>query len=210
MHWSHTPTFSDLILPRPQATTPALARDGLLMLGGSLLVALLAHLTIPLPLVPITGQTLGVLLAGAALGWRRGGLAMLAYLAEGGVGLPVFAGGTGGMVHLLGPTGGYLVSYVLAAALIGFLAEHGWDRRSWSTALAMLLGNLVIYAVGLPWLGVVAHLSPQHTFQFGLYPFIIGDTIKLVLAAALLPGAWYLVTRVKAANLPQDKQEGVK
>jgi biotin transport system substrate-specific component len=173
-------------------------RNSVLIVGGSLLVAGLAQLSIPLQPVPVTGQTLGVLLVGAALGWRRGGLALLAYLAEGLVGLPVFAEGRAGLPVLLGPTGGYLVGFILAAALVGFLAERAWDRTPWLMALALVLGNLVIYAVGVPWLAVVLRLPPQPAYQFGMGPFLIGDALKLAVAMVLLPGAWFIARRGKA------------
>lgn len=175
-----------------------LLRDTLLVLGGSALVAGLARLVIPMQPVPITGQTLGVLLVGAALGWRRGGLALLAYLIEGLVGLPVFAGGLAGLSVLFGPTGGYLVGFIFAAMLVGFLAERGWDRTPWMMALALVLGNLVIYACGLGWLGYILTLTVHSTLTLGLFPFLIGDAIKLAVAVVLLPGAWLLVGRNKA------------
>ena len=173
---------------------PDLARVAL----GSLFVALCAQISIPLQPVPITGQTLGVLLVGALLGSRLGALSLLAYLAEGLAGLPVFAGATSAwspssvpaLPVLLGPTAGYLVGFVLAAALVGWLAERGWDRRVATTALAMALGNLLIYAAGLAWL---ARFVPTASLlALGMLPFLPGDALKLALAAAALPGAWSL------------------
>src|SRR5215510_9056491 len=125
---------------------PSIARrrelDVALIALGSLVVAIAAQIAIPLPWtpVPITGQTLGVLLVGASLGFRRGALSMALYLAEGASGLPVFAGGAAGAVHLIGPTAGYLWSFPFVAALVGWLAEHGWDRRVWTAVAAMALG----------------------------------------------------------------------
>ena len=134
----------------------SLGRDLALIVGFSLFVALTAQIAIPLPWtpVPITGQTLGVLLTGAILGPRRGALAILLYLVEGLAGMPVFAGMTSGMAKLLGPTGGYLMALPVAATLVGWLAQRGWDRRI-PTALAMFgLGNLIIYAIGASWLNI--------------------------------------------------------
>ena len=165
-----------------------------LVLLGSAVVALTAQLSFPLPFtpVPVTGQTFGVLLTGALLGSRRGGAALLLYLVEGAAGLPVFAGGTGSVAHLLGPTGGYLVSYPFAAGLMGIFAERGWDRKPAATAAAMLLASLLIYLSGALWLapfvgGVVAAILK------GVLPFLPGDVAKALLAAALLPGGWKLV-----------------
>ncbi len=182
-----TPTYADLV--RPAERRMALAYDALLILGGSLLTALAAQISIRLPFspVPITGQTLAVLLVGALLGSRRGALSMLTYLAQGLLGLPVFAGGMSGLHYALGPTGGYLVGFVGAAWLTGRLAEHGWDRHVWSAALAMVAGNLVLYALGLAWL---SRFVGTKAFALGLFPFLIGDALKIVLAAAALPTGW--------------------
>ena len=168
-----------------------------LVLGGSVVVAMFAQLQYVLPTtpVPITGQTLAVLLVGAALGSRRGALAMGAYLAEGAVGLPVFAGGGLGLPWLLGPTAGYLWSLPLAAWIVGWLAERGWDRGPATAALSMLAGNAVIYLVALPWLAVF--VGQEQVLSAGLLPFIPGDLIKVALAAAVLPTAWALVGRAR-------------
>lgn len=164
-----------------------------LILLGSLVVAATAQVSVPLPFspVPITGQTLGVLLVGMALGSRRGALALLAYLAEGLAGLPVFAEARAGIGVLLGPTGGYLAGFVVAAWLVGKLAERGFDRSLLKTLLAMLAGNLVIYALGLAWLAQFT--GAAGALAAGLYPFVIGDALKAVGAALLLPGAWRLL-----------------
>jgi biotin transport system substrate-specific component len=149
---------------------------------------------IPLPFspVPVTGQTLAVLLVGALLGSRRGSLAVLAYIAQGLAGLPVFAGGALGMARLLGPTGGYLVGFVAAAFLVGLLAERGWDRRVLTTAAAMMLGNLVIYAIGALWLAPFVG-GPEQALATGVLPFIPGDLVKIAAAALLLPAGWKLL-----------------
>jgi biotin transport system substrate-specific component len=190
-------------LPLAKALWPrrSLGGDLALVLSGSLFVALLAQVSLPLPFtpVPITGQTLGVLLVGAALGSRLGFLALLAYLVEGGLGLPFFAGGTGGLAKLLGPTGGYLLAFPLAAGLVGLLVERfGADRSFLKTLLAMLAGNLLIYALGVPWLGaflagVGKYPGLAGLLSMGMIPFLPGDLVKAVLAALLLPSAWRLI-----------------
>lgn len=160
-----------------------------LIIGASLLIAGTAQLTIPLPFspVPITGQTFGVLVVGLALGSRRGALALLAYLAEGAAGLPVFAGYRAGLAVLLGPTGGYLIGFVAAAWLVGRLAERGFDRSLPKTLLAFALGNATIYAFGLAWLS--RFVPWPETMAAGLTPFLIGDALKALLAALWLPAA---------------------
>jgi biotin transport system substrate-specific component len=143
--------------------------------------------------VPITGQTLGALLIGAALGSKKGSLAMLAYIAEGALGAPVFAGGSGGIAVLAGPTAGYLYGFVLAAFVAGWLAERGFDRNLFTAAIAMLAGEAAMYAVALPWLSF--YVPGDQVLSVGLIPFIPGDLVKLVIAAALLPAAWKLLGR---------------
>lgn len=161
-----------------------------LIMAGSLLVALTAQIKIPLWPVPVTGQTFGVLLVGALLG-RRAGYSLLLYLLEGVLGLPVFAGGVAGLAYLAGPTGGFLLGFVAAAFVVGWLAERGWDRRVETAVLAMLMGNLVIYLLGLPWLA--AFTGWRDVFSLGLIPFIPGDVVKVILAALTLPWGWRIV-----------------
>jgi biotin transport system substrate-specific component len=184
-----------LDLALPSLGRRRLAAEAVLVLAASVLIALTAQVSIPLPFspVPITGQTFGVLLVGAALGARRGTLGVMAYLAEGTAGLPVFAGGSAGPAVLLGPTGGYLIGFAGAAFITGRLAELGWDRRPTTTALSMLLGNAVIYAFGLPWLAVYVGLD--RVLALGLLPFVPGDLLKVGLAVAVLPGTWGLLGR---------------
>jgi len=192
-------TLADYLVPSRPSRGINLLRDLLLVGGFSVFTALCAQVSFHIPItpVPITLQTLAVLLTGAALGSRRGALAMLLYLAEGAAGLPVFAGGTGGFVHLVGFTGGYLWSYPFAALVAGLLCERRLDRRFLTSALAMLPGTLVIYAFGVPWLAVSLHLNLLTAFMLGMVPFIPGDLIKLVIAAALLPVAWSIVRWVR-------------
>ena len=192
-------TLADYLVPSRPSRGINLLRDLLLVGGFSVFTALCAQVSFHIPItpVPITLQTLAVLLTGAALGSRRGALAMLLYLAEGAAGLPVFAGGTGGFVHLIGFTGGYLWSCPFAALVTGLLCERRLDRRLLTSALAMLPGTLVIYAFGVPWLAVSLHLNLLTAFMLGMVPFIPGDLIKLVIAAALLPVAWSIVRWVR-------------
>lgn len=172
---------------RPASRTAATIYDAGLIVLGSVSIAALAQLALPLPWtpVPITGQTLGVLLCGALLGSWRGGIATVLYLAEGAAGLPVFAGGAAGWLHLCGPTAGYLWGFVLAALATGWLAERGWTRRLLSTAAAMAVGNAGIYLLGLPWLALFT--GWDRVVWAGLLPFIPGDGCKLLLATLLLP-----------------------
>lgn len=174
--------------------------DAVVVLGGTALVALAAQLEIHLGFtpVPITGQTFAVLLVGASLGALRGTVSLALYFAAGIVGAPVYSGGEEGWEIVSGATGGYLVGFVVAAAVTGWLAELRWDRRFSSALSAMLIGSVIIYAFGLPWLAHVADLGWQKTFENGLYPFVVGDLAKLWLAAALLPATWRLVERVTA------------
>jgi len=182
------PTLSTRLLPNVSARL----RDVLLVLAGSLLMALCAQIVIPLQPVPITGQTFGVLLVGAALGSKRGAAAMLAYMAEGALGLPFFAGGASGFGILTGTTAGYLVGFIVAAFVIGLLAERGLERSIRTSLVPFLIGTVIIYVFGVSWLGfVLGNLNQAITL--GLLPFLLGDAIKLAAAALVLPAAWKFV-----------------
>jgi biotin transport system substrate-specific component len=172
-------------------------RDAAVVLGGALLVALLAQVEIPLGFtpVPITGQTLGVALTGAALGSRRGGLSLALYLLLIVAGLPFGAGGAHGWAQLVGPTAGYLVGFVPAAWLMGRLSELRADRRPWTAFLAFQAGSLVVFACGVTGLALVTGSAPARALELGWLPFIPGDLIKTAIAAGLFPGAWRLVDR---------------
>lgn len=161
------------------------------------LTAVAARLAVHLPFspVPVTGQTLAVLLAGAALGWRRGALSQLAYLVEGAAGLPVFAGGTAGLAVLVGPTAGYLVGFVFAAALIGALLERPSRPGVPATLLAMTLGSAVVYLFGVAWL---SHFIPgglTAAIVVGIVPYLPGDLLKILIASGVVPGARRIVAR---------------
>src|SRR4249919_2407590 len=191
----------------PQAATLRLAvfprsgilTDVLLVVAGAGLVSLAAQIEIPLSFtpVPISGQTFAVLLVGASLGPLLGASSLLLYFAVGLLGAPVYSGGDGGWEIVKGATGGYLVGFIVAAALTGWLAQRRWDRRFNSAVAAMLSGSVVIYACGLPWLAHIANTGLEDTLELGLYPFVVGDLFKLYLAGALLPGAWRLVQRFR-------------
>ncbi len=190
MATSRSLTLADVAAPRA-----GVLGNVLWIVGATLVTALAAQASFRLPgtPVPITGQTFAVLLTGAVLGSRRGALAMLAYLAEGAAGLPVFAELSGGAHVFAGPTAGYLAAFPLAAFVTGALAERGWDRRFASMVAAMLLGSSVIFALGLT---VLSRFVPADALlQTGLLPFVPGDLVKSSLAAIAFPGAWSLVRR---------------
>lgn len=164
---------------------------------GTLLIIATTRISIPLAFtpVPITGQTFGVLLVSGALGFRRGIASIALYVLIGAIGLPVFAEGKSGTSVILGATGGYIVGFLVAGSLVGRLAELGWDRKIVGALGAMAIGNVVIYLVGVPWLMAVAHFDLATGIAKGLTPFLIGDGIKLILAAAAFPVAWWVVGR---------------
>lgn len=190
-------------LGRRDSRTAALATDAVLVLTGSLVVAGFAQLYVRLPFtpVPITGQTLAVLLVGGALGALRGGASLLLYIGWIAMGLPFASEGKGGseLLAAASATGGYLWGFVVAAAIVGFLAERGWDRDLGRAIAAMFIGSVVIYLFGVPWLAsaldvpVVAEGSELNdALEFGMYPFVVGDVLKLLLAGVALPAAWRL------------------
>jgi biotin transport system substrate-specific component len=191
MSAARTLTLADVAIPRAGALWNAA-----LVTGAALITALAAQIAIPLPWspVPITGQTFAVLLSGAVLGARRGFLAQALYLGIGALGFPVFAGGAS-VLALAGPTGGYLVAFPFAAALTGYLAQRGWDRRFATTLLALLLGSVVIFACGLA--GLSRYLPADRLLQAGLLPFLPGDLIKSSLAALAFPAAWRWANRAR-------------
>lgn len=187
-------TLRTALIPRTSVVT-----DTLLVVGGAAFIALVAQVAFFLPFtpVPVTGLTFGVLITGAAMGWVRGLLATLLYVVVGMAGAPVYAEGSSGVAVVLGVTGGYLVGSVLASGLTGYLAERAWDRKVISAVPAMLLGELVVFVVGVGWLMVVLDVGLSQGLQLGFVPFIIGEAVKLVAAGLLLPGAWKLVDRIK-------------
>jgi len=185
-------TLIDAILPKVESKTLALVKDIILILIFTLLTAISAKLKIEIGTVPITGQTFAVLLSGALLGSKRGVLAQIFYLLGGLAGIPWFSRG-GGISYLMSPTFGYIIGFVLAAFVVGFLCERGFDRKIDSAILAMFLGNVLIYFPGLLWLSKFVGFGK--VLEIGLYPFIIGDIIKLFLAALILPLGWKLLRK---------------
>ena len=187
-------TLAPTIYTRTFPRTASWLRDLILILLGALFVAVLAQVEIPLPFtpVPITGQTFGVLLIGAALGSKRGAASLVLYLAMGTFGLPFFAGGAHGLHILVGATGGYLIGFIFAAYVIGFLAERGLERNVRTSILPFLLGTFIIYVCGVTWLAIVLG-SFNKAIVVGLLPFLIGDAIKLIAASLALPGMWKFV-----------------
>ncbi len=183
-------TLVDAVVPRK-----GLLRDVALVSGFACLTALCAQISFWIGPVPISGQTFAVLLCGALLGSKRGALSQLSYLAIGATGIPFWfaLGGTPGIARLIGPTGGYLFGFVVAAFAVGWLAERGWDRRVWTAILGMFAGSIVIYLFGLSWLSF--YIPRDKLLQAGLYPFVIGDLVKVMLAALLLPSGWLLLRR---------------
>ncbi len=185
-----------------QDKSNAVLRNTVLAIAGTMVLWLSAKIQIPFYPVPLNLGTLAVLLIGAAYGWRLGLATVALYLAQGAAGLPVFAGTPEkgiGLAYMLGGTGGYLVGFLLAVAAVGWLAERGFDRNFFTTAMAMLIGNALIYIPGLLWLGTLFGWD-KPILEWGLYPFIYGDLTKLALAAAILPGAWFLVNKIKGCK----------
>ncbi len=196
------PVLVDRVFPR------SLAMDAVLIAAGTALVSVLAQLAIPMWPVPITMQTFGVLLVGTVLGPWRGAISLALYLVLGLVGLPIFSDGKSGSLLAI-PSGGFIVGFILAAFLVGWLASRQWDRKVVGTIVSFLAGTVVMYAIGVPWL----YLSLQNlgspvwhgalgygtllaaTLGTGVLPFLIGDVLKAALAGVLLPGTWRLVNR---------------
>ena len=191
------PTLAEAMLDSlmtPSAATNAVTKAALVVFG-SLLLAVSAQFKIPLYPVPATGQTLVVLLIGMTYGPRLGGITVAAYLFEGALGLPVFAGGAAGAAGLMGPTAGYLFGFLLAAIAMGYLAERGMGRTVVSTIAAMVIGNCVVYLCGALWLADFIGFS--QAIVMGVLPFLYGDALKLVVAAGLMPWAWRAVKSEK-------------
>jgi biotin transport system substrate-specific component len=192
-------TIGDFLVPiRVSERMHTRARHLALILIGTALIVLGARITFYVPgnPVPFTGQTFGVLLSAGALGFRRGVAASGLYLLIGAIGLPVFAGGKHGVDIVLGASGGYIVGFVVASAIVGRLAELGWDRTILGAVGAMLFGSLAIYAVGVPWLAYVAYGGDLTTaYEQGMQTFLLWDSLKLALAAAAFPVAWWFVGR---------------
>ena len=190
------PTLADRLIRRSIAT------DIVLVLAGALFTAALAQVTIPLWPVPVTGQTLAVLLVGSTLGAVRGATSLATYALIGVLGLPVFAPNDDGshltgMAALTAPSFGYIIGFILSAALVGWIAERAGDRKILGAVLSFLGGTVATFAIGLPWLAISLGLTVAQTLEFGLYPFIIGGLIKAGIAAIIIPGVWAALARQK-------------
>ncbi|MBA4247464.1 MAG: biotin transporter BioY [Microbacterium sp.] len=188
------PTLIDRVVTRTWVS------DIALVVAGTALVAVLAQVAIPLWPVPVTGQTLAVLLVGAGLGAARGAASLTLYALLGAVGLPIYSEASSGWSVLLGPTGGYIIGFIASAAIVGWAAERSWDRGWYKPIITFIGGSLVVFAFGLPWLAVsLGQLGLPNDLQSvliaGFYPFIIGGLIKAAIAAALLPALWAAAER---------------
>ncbi len=191
-------TIADFLLPiRVGERMGTRLRHIALIALGTLVIIASSRIAIPLPFtpVPISGQTFGVLLVSGALGFRRGVLSIGLYVLIGSIGLPVFAEGKSGTTVVLGATGGYIVGFLVAGSLVGRLAELGWDRKIVGALGAMAIGNVVIYLIGVPWLMAVTRHDLAWGIANGLTPFLLGDALKLILAGAAFPVAWWVVGR---------------
>ena len=191
------PTLADHTIGRRSALTSAV-----LVAGGAGLVGLAAQIAVPLWPVPITGQTLAVLLVGSTLGAARGAAALVLYAVAGILGVPWFSEASSGIGVVAGPTGGYIVGFIAAAALSGWLAQRRWDRRFARALPAFIAATALPFVFGLPWLAVSLGLDPNAALQAGLYPFLVGGMIKAVLAAALLPFCWFGLARLRPEDRP--------
>jgi biotin transport system substrate-specific component len=190
----HSP-LAAVVWPYPAAGSSLALRSLILIALGTALLALSAKINLPLPYVPMTLQTLVVLVIGAVYGWRLGCATVIAYLAEGAIGLPVFAGPVGGLAPLMGPTAGYLAGFVAAAFITGWLSERGWDRSVPLLFVAMALGHVVILAAGFGWLAFGMKLGIEKAWLVGVVPFLAGSLVKNALGAALVPASRRLLDR---------------
>ena len=170
-------------------------RSAGLVIVFSLFIAACAQFSIHIGPIPITGQTFAVLLTGALLGSRLGAAAVIAYLIEGALGLPFFAEGGAGIVRFLGPTAGYLVAFPAAAFIVGAFAEHGWDKHYETAVAAMAIGSVIIFLGGWAWFAILTSTPPVAAFWIAVWPFLLGDVVKIALGAAVLPTGWALLKK---------------
>ena len=185
------PTLADRLVSRSILT------DVMLVAGGAAFTGLLAQIAVPLWPVPITGQTLAVLLVGSTLGALRGMVSLAVYAVLGIAGVPWFSDAMAGWRVVAGPTGGYVIGFIIAAGLTGWLAQRSFDRKVLGAVASFAAGTLVTFAVGLPWLAASLGLTLSQTLEAGLYPFIVGGIVKTLLAAGIIPLAWKLTARRK-------------
>ncbi len=175
-----------MVLAEQLIKSKSLTTNLAIVLSGSIVLALLARLSIPVPFspIPITGQTFGILFLGALLGSRLGMLSVIMYIMEGTIGIPVFAGGTAGFMYLLGPTGGYLIGFIPAVYLVGYLAEKEWTNNFTTTFITMIIGTVNIFVFGIIWLAVTAGF--ETALKIGLYPYISGAAVKIFFATVVV------------------------
>ncbi len=183
------PVLADRLFSR------GIVMDGVLVAAGAAVTAIAAQVVVPIWPVPITGQTLAVLLVGSSLGALRGALAMVLYAVLGVVGLPVFSDASSGIGVVLGPSGGYIIGFIFSAAFTGWIAQRSWDRRILRAILAFLGGTVLTFAVGLPWLSFALGLNLFETLEAGLFPFIVGGIIKMLIAAGIITVGWTYIDR---------------
>jgi len=194
------------VIARPSSRARAFAVDATLVVAGAALVAVLAQVTVPLWPVPITGQTLAVVVVGAALGARRGAAALTTYLLAGLAGLPVFAEFTGSIAAVGKPSFGFILGFIPAAFLAGWFAERAWDRKPWLAFLGFAAASVVPFLFGIPYMALILNavmgldLTFWQLLEAGLFPFVLGGIVKAAAAALIIPGAWALVRRADAAK----------
>ena len=185
-----------LLFGESDSTFKRSLRYAILVLAGSALITLCTQISLPLFPVPMTLQTFAIFLIGLTYGWRLGGITVAIYLLEGAIGLPVFSGGKSGIIVFTGPTAGYLLGFLFAVVACGWFAERGFDRSYFKLFLSLLLANFILYVPGLLWLGNLIGWD-KPVLEYGLYPFIGGDLLKIAMAVILLPTAWKLVNKLK-------------
>jgi biotin transport system substrate-specific component len=192
------------VITRPASRARAFALDAALVLTGAAFVAVLAQIEVPLWPVPITGQTLGVIVVGAALGAKRGAAALTAYMLLGLAGLPIFAGFTGTLAAVAKPSFGFIVGFIVSAAVAGWVAERAWDRKPWLAFVGFAAASVVPFLIGVPYMAFILNVVMGLGYDFaaimaaGVLPFIVGGLIKALIAALIIPGAWALVRRADA------------
>ena len=184
------PVLVDILLPKIDTRIKNIA----LVLSFAVITALCSKLSLEIGPIPVTMQTFSVVLAGVLLGSKRGALSQVAYLAGGLAGIPWFSRG-GGLTYIMSPTFGFIVGFIVAAYIIGRLAEKGWDRKVGTAMLAMLMGNVFLYLFGLLWL--VRFVGTEAVLAVGLYPFVVGDLLKILLAGLALPLGWKFINKIK-------------
>ena len=202
---THTRVLADIIA-RPSSRARAFAIDAGLVLAGVAVVALLAKVSFFIGPIPITGQTLGVILVGAALGSARGAATMTTYMFVGLLGLPVFAGPVAGPAYLLAPSFGFILGFIPAAFVPGWFAERAWDRKPLLAFAGFVIASVIPFVIGVPYMAFILStvmgqtISPAEVLNAGLWPFIVPGLIKAGFAALLIPGAWALVRRIDTAK----------